>query len=42
MKPSKRGKGRGHNNVMKVAMYYSNKDVRLEEMPVPEIGPGSY
>jgi len=25
---------------MKVAMYYSNKDVRLEEMPVPEIGPG--
>jgi L-iditol 2-dehydrogenase len=24
---------------MKVAMYYSNKDVRLEEMPVPEIGP---
>ncbi len=21
-------------------MYYSNKDVRLEEMPVPEIGPG--
>lgn len=25
---------------MRVAMYYSNKDVRLEEMPVPEIGPG--
>lgn len=24
---------------MKVLMYYSNKDVRLEEMPVPEIGP---
>ena len=24
---------------MKVAMYYSNKDVRLEEMPIPEIGP---
>jgi L-iditol 2-dehydrogenase len=24
---------------MKVAMYYSNRDVRLEEMPVPEIGP---
>ncbi len=26
--------------VMRVAMYYSNKDVRLEEMPVPSIGPG--
>ncbi|OGX27917.1 MAG: alcohol dehydrogenase [Omnitrophica WOR_2 bacterium RIFCSPHIGHO2_01_FULL_49_10] len=25
---------------MRVAMYYSNKDVRLEEMPVPEIGAG--
>ena len=25
---------------MRVAMYYSNSDVRLEEMPVPEIGPG--
>ena len=25
---------------MRVAMYYSNNDVRLEEMPVPEIGPG--
>ena len=25
---------------MKVAMYYSNSDVRLEEMPIPEIGPG--
>jgi L-iditol 2-dehydrogenase len=25
---------------MRVAMYYSNKDVRLEEMPIPEIGPG--
>lgn len=24
---------------MRVAMYYSNKDVRLEEMPKPEIGP---
>ena len=24
---------------MRVLMYYSNKDVRLEEMPVPEIGP---
>ena len=23
---------------MKVAMYYSNRDVRIEEMPVPEIG----
>lgn len=25
---------------MQVAMYYSNRDVRLEEMPVPQIGPG--
>ncbi|HID50755.1 MAG TPA: alcohol dehydrogenase [Anaerolineae bacterium] len=25
---------------MRVAMYYNNKDVRLEEMPWPEIGPG--
>ena len=25
---------------MRVAMYYNNKDVRVEEMPVPPIGPG--
>ncbi|MBN1495467.1 MAG: zinc-dependent dehydrogenase [Spirochaetes bacterium] len=25
---------------MRVAKYYSNSDVRVEEMPVPEIGPG--
>jgi len=25
---------------MRVAMYYSNSDVRVEEQPVPEIGPG--
>jgi len=25
---------------MRVAMYYSNSDVRIEEMSVPEIGPG--
>lgn len=25
---------------MKVAMYYNNKDVRLEELPVPKIGAG--
>jgi L-iditol 2-dehydrogenase len=25
---------------MRVAVYYSNKDVRLEEMPAPKIGPG--
>ncbi|MBI4707719.1 MAG: alcohol dehydrogenase catalytic domain-containing protein, partial [Candidatus Omnitrophica bacterium] len=24
---------------MRVAMYYSNRDVRLEEMPIPKIGP---
>ena len=25
---------------MKVAKYYSRLDIRLEEMPVPQIGPG--
>lgn len=25
---------------MRVAMYYNNRDVRLEEMPVPRVGPG--
>jgi len=25
---------------MRVAMYYSNSDVRLEELPIPRIGPG--
>ena len=25
---------------MRVAMYYNNNDVRIEEMPVPEVGPG--
>ena len=25
---------------MRVAMYYNNRDVRLEDMPVPQIGPG--
>ena len=25
---------------MRVAMWYNNRDVRLEEMPTPEIGPG--
>jgi L-iditol 2-dehydrogenase len=25
---------------MRVAMYYNNQDVRLEEMPAPQIGPG--
>jgi L-iditol 2-dehydrogenase len=25
---------------MRVAMYYSNQDIRLEEMPTPQIGPG--
>lgn len=27
-------------NKMRVAMYYRNSDVRLQEMPKPEIGPG--
>ncbi len=26
-------------NIMRVAMYYNNRDVRLEETPVPRIGP---
>ena len=25
---------------MRVAMYYNNHDVRLEEIPTPQIGPG--
>ena len=25
---------------MRVAMYYNNSDVRLEELPVPRVGPG--
>ncbi|HHT9141047.1 MAG TPA: alcohol dehydrogenase catalytic domain-containing protein [Candidatus Tripitaka californicus] len=25
---------------MRIAMYYNNRDVRLQEMPTPEIGPG--
>ena len=25
---------------MRVAVYYNNNDIRIEEMPVPEIGPG--
>ena len=25
---------------MRVAMYYNNRDVRLEELPIPKIGPG--
>ena len=25
---------------MRAAMYYNNKDIRIEDVPVPEIGPG--
>ena len=25
---------------MKVAMYYNNSDIRLEDLPIPKIGPG--
>jgi L-iditol 2-dehydrogenase len=25
---------------MRVAMYYNNRDIRVEEMPIPQIGPG--
>lgn len=25
---------------MRVAMYYKNDDVRIEEQPIPAIGPG--
>jgi L-iditol 2-dehydrogenase len=28
------------DGLMRVGMYYNNRDVRLEEMPVPPIGPG--
>ncbi len=28
------------NNTMKVGMYYNNRDVRVEEMQIPRIGPG--
>jgi len=27
-------------NTMRVAVYYNNRDVRLEQMPIPNIGPG--
>ena len=27
-------------DTMRVAMYYNNKDIRIEKMPVPKIGPG--
>ena len=30
---------KGRRN-MHVAMWYNNRDVRVEEMPVPQIGPG--
>ena len=30
----------GVRDPMRVAMYYNNRDVRLEEMPTPAIGPG--
>lgn len=29
-----------HRNLMKVAVYYNNRDIRLEELPVPQIGAG--
>ena len=29
-----------NEKTMRVLMYYSNKDVRVEEMPIPRIGPG--
>jgi len=28
------------NDTMRVAMYYNNSDIRLEELPVPAIGAG--
>jgi L-iditol 2-dehydrogenase len=31
---------RNSKHVMRVAVYYNNRDVRLEELPVPAIGPG--
>ena len=29
-----------YESKMRVAMYYNNRDVRLEQVPVPKIGPG--
>ena len=29
-----------YESKMRVAMYYNNRDVRLEELAVPKIGPG--
>ncbi len=31
---------RDRRKLMKVAVYYNNSDVRLEELPLPKIGPG--
>ncbi|HET6477526.1 MAG TPA: zinc-dependent dehydrogenase [Dehalococcoidales bacterium] len=31
--------GTGEKN-MRVAMWYNNRDIRLEQMPIPQIGPG--
>ncbi|MGZ8486522.1 MAG: zinc-dependent dehydrogenase [Candidatus Binatia bacterium] len=33
-------KTRNSKPSMRVAMYYNNRDIRLEELPVPKIGPG--
>jgi L-iditol 2-dehydrogenase len=33
-------KDEGERRAMKVGMYYSNSDVRVEELPVPAVGPG--
>ncbi|HOX94703.1 MAG TPA: alcohol dehydrogenase catalytic domain-containing protein, partial [Syntrophales bacterium] len=37
---SKLERASGPGPFMRVAMYYNNRNVRLEEMPVPGIGPG--
>ncbi|UCC16731.1 MAG: zinc-dependent dehydrogenase [Dehalococcoidales bacterium] len=33
-------KQKRHRNIMRAAVWYSNSDVRIEEMPVPDIGAG--
>ena len=33
---------RKNDAMMKIARYYSNKDVRLDEMPKPTIGPKEF
>ncbi len=40
METSELPRFRSSDLTMRVLMYYNNSDVRVEEMPVPKIGPG--